>query len=94
MQLIGREGGAEIYPEMFGRERALRVYKDWGDHPIDITPELPRFPVNQQARQIEDFVNHLDDPEPPVVTPEEGVILTRILTGIYRSAETGEEVRV
>ncbi len=94
VQLIGREGGAEIYPEMFGREQALRVYKDWGDRPIDITPELPRFPANQQARQIEDFVNHLDDPEPPVVTPEEGVILTRILTGIYRSAETGEEVRV
>ncbi|GAB4521702.1 MAG: Gfo/Idh/MocA family oxidoreductase [Anaerolineae bacterium] len=94
VQLVGTEGGAEIYPALFGRESALRVYRDWNDRALDIIPELPRFEASQQARQIEDFVNHLDDPTPPVVTPEHGVILTRILSGIYRSAETGEEVKV
>lgn len=94
VQLVGREGGAEIYPALLGQGTSLRIYKDWGDRPLDITPELPRFEVSQQARQIEDFVRHLDDPTPPVVTPEEGVILTRILAGIYRSAEAGAEVRV
>ena len=81
---------------MFGSGQPLRVYKDWGDSAVDITPELPQFSVRQQARHIEDFVNHLDDPEPPsaLATPEEGVILTRILTGIYRSTEAGEEVTV
>lgn len=94
VQLAGRAGGAEIYPALLGQTTALRVYKDWDDRPLDITPEIPRFEVSQQARQIEDFVNHLDDDQPPVVTPEQGVIVTRILEGIYRSAETGEEVKV
>jgi predicted dehydrogenase len=94
VQLVGRAGGAEIYPALLGQGTSLRIYKDWGDRPLDITPELPRFEVGQQARQIEDFVMHLDDPTPPTVTPEEGVILTRILAGIYRSAETGTEVKV
>jgi predicted dehydrogenase len=102
VQLIGRQGGAEIYPALLGQPALwpgtggtpLRIYKDWSDRALDVTPELPRFEASQQARQIEDFVNHLDDSQPPVVTPEEGVIITRILAGIYRSAETGTEVKV
>ncbi len=94
VQLIGREGGAEIYPEMFGREQSVRIYKDWKDQPLDVIPELPRSEVGQHFRLVEEFIAHLDDPTPPRITPEEGVILTRILSGIYRSAETGQEVRV
>jgi len=94
VQLVGRAGGAEIYPALLGQGTSLKVYQDWGDRPVDITPELPRFDVGQQARQIEDFVAHLNDAAPPTVTADEGVILTRILAGIYRSAETGTEVKV
>ncbi len=94
VQLVGREGGAEIYPELFGRERSVRIYKDWGDRSLDITPELPRAEVDHHFRLIEEFVDHLEDPTPPRITPEEGVILTRILAGVYRAAETGQEVRV
>jgi len=42
-QFLGTEGGADIAPEMYGRERRLHVYRQEYGQAVDITPELPQY---------------------------------------------------
>ena len=94
IQLFGDAGGAEIFPERFGREQPLRLYGDVGDAPSETVPTLPRSRASAHERLIEDWVDCIKNDESPLVTPEQGVLVTQILEAIYRSAKEGREVRL
>ena len=82
--LLGTEGGADLEP--------LRVYKQLRGVQTDITPHFPR--VSGHEQEILHFVECLKNGTEPIATGEHGLDVMRILDGIYRSAETGELVRI
>ncbi len=92
LQFLGREGGAEIYAALFGKETPLRIYRNFHGEAVDITPVLPRRTVSPYEQEIEEFVSQLDKPTPPMVTPREGLMATRILAALHESASTGKEI--
>jgi Predicted dehydrogenases and related proteins len=47
---------------------------------------------NGHEKNLAHFIKVLKGEEKPVFTPDQGVNMIKILTGIYRSAETGREV--
>lgn len=82
--LMGTKGGADIDP--------FRIYKDLHGTGVDITPSFP----NQSGHmmEIKHFVECLVEGKEPISTGEHGLEVTKILDAIYRSAETGEEIKL
>jgi predicted dehydrogenase len=93
-QFLGTEGGADIAPEMYGREQRLRLYRQEHGQAVDIIPELPRYSNSGQDRLIADFLGRLERGEPPLITPRQQLTVVRLLSGILESAATGREVRL
>lgn len=94
IQLFGETGGADLWPERYGREQPLRLFGDVGDAPSESIPSLPRTPTSAHERLIEAWIDCIRTDSPPAVTPEQGVLVTRIIEALYRSAEEGREVRL
>jgi predicted dehydrogenase len=82
-QLFGTEGGCQFSPikMFFEKNRTL----------IDATPVfLPN--VRAHEAEIRAFVEAIRDDKPVPVPGEEGLMVTQIIDGIYRSSEEGREV--
>ena len=83
--LIGTEGGATIEPLMILQEKHRTL--------VDITPrQVPER--ESHTEEIRAFVRSVREGKPSLVPGEEGLRVTRILDGIYRSAASGREVKV
>ncbi|PTX64552.1 putative dehydrogenase [Melghirimyces profundicolus] len=83
--LMGDRGGADVFP--------LKIYQEKHDTLLDITPAyLPK--KNYHEVEIERFVHSCLGLTSPLSTPEQGVILQRLIEAIYQSAETGEAVKL
>ncbi|MCS6830622.1 MAG: Gfo/Idh/MocA family oxidoreductase, partial [bacterium] len=83
-QLMGTKGGATLDP--------LRIFTDRHGVPEDLHPHAPNIPGH--LAEIEHFVDCIMKRKPTIAPIEHGVTIMRILDGVYRSAETGELVRV
>jgi predicted dehydrogenase len=92
LQFLGREGGAEIFADHFSKERPLRIYRNLHGEPVDVSPDIPRRTASPYEQEIEEFVRHLHDSVPPLVTPQQGLMATRILTALHESAQQGKEI--
>ncbi len=85
LNLMGTEGGCRLDPLRIFTERHKTLY--------DITPVfLPN--VNAHEANIRGFVEAVRTDGPVPVPGEEALIATRIIDGIYKSAEEGREVPV
>lgn len=83
--LMGEDGGADVFP--------LKIYQEKHDTLIDTTPaHLTKKGFHEL--ELERFVNACLLGEQPLSTPRQGVILQQIVNGIYKSAETGEPVKI
>jgi predicted dehydrogenase len=78
----------------------LRVTRESEGELLDATPRIERpidwavdFPLSV-GREIADVVGAVRESRPPVVRPEEALIVQAITDAVYRSAETGVEVQV
>lgn len=85
--LLGTEGGADL-PD-FGK---LRVYTDRHGAPVDIIPQPERLSGRQG--EINHFIQCIQENTPPLATATQGLHTLQILDAIYRSAQTGREVRI
>lgn len=92
LQFFGREGGAELSMSYREGESPLRLFTDLHERPVEITPSLDRPSASAHDRQLETFVRSIIHGEELRTTPQQGVLVTRIIEGIYRSAATGREV--
>jgi predicted dehydrogenase len=92
LQLLGRQGGAEVALSHRDEVQRLRLFTDWHDQPVEITPGPGQPSMPAYARQIEDFVASILQDREPLATPQQGLLVTKIIEGIYRSAETRREV--
>ncbi len=92
LQLFGRAGGAELDLSYREVERRLRVFTDLENQPVEVLPTLDGPAVSGHARLIEDFVDSIIEDREPVVTPEQGLLVTEIVDRIYQSAQSGKEI--
>ena len=86
IQLFGTKGGATLSPQ-------LEIYTDMAGSFVNIQPAVPvSFDDDAFKREIKGFVDAAMHGEPCRATADDGVMLMRIIDGIYKSAETGHEV--
>ncbi|MEE2658872.1 MAG: Gfo/Idh/MocA family oxidoreductase [Candidatus Latescibacterota bacterium] len=84
IHLAGTRGGAELSP--------LKIYVERHGVQEDLIPEVPA--VDAFAGQTDHFARCIQTGKTPLISAEQGVQLMQILDGIYKSAETGKEVRL
>jgi predicted dehydrogenase len=83
-QLAGTKGGVEMNPVTILTER--------DGVQLDVTPKVPD--ADNFAGQTDHFIECLQTGREPIMSAEQGVHLMQMLEGIYKSAETGREVRI
>lgn len=94
-QIFGTNGGAKLELGTTNHVPPVEVYLDHGDVPVVTTPILgPNdFAVSFQ-NETREFIAAIQEERPPASTVEHGLEILRILDAIYRSAESGSEVRL
>ena len=84
-RILGTQGGAFMPP--------LRIYKEMHQTLVDVTPAfLPE--VKPHTKEIEHFIACVRGETECLVVPEQVLDVQAVLDAIYRSAETGCEVRL
>ena len=84
VSLMGNKGGADIFP--------LKIYQEKYNTLIDSTPAyLPE--INGHQLEINQFVECCLEGKTPLSTPEQGLIIQKIVNAIYESAETGKAIQ-
>jgi predicted dehydrogenase len=83
-ELAGTKGGASLDP--------LTIYTEREGVICDITPQVPRG--NGFHGETAHFVDCILKNRKPISHPEQGIQLMQMLDGIYRSSQTGKEVRI
>lgn len=90
-QLYGVGAGALITPFA---EPPLQIFKETDQQMFTMTPaRLPNLP-KMHTGEVQAFVNAICSGSESPVPPEQGVMLTAILSAIYESASLGREVPV
>ncbi|WP_080873388.1 Gfo/Idh/MocA family protein [Oceanobacillus timonensis] len=84
VSLMGEDGGADVFP--------LKMYQEKHHTLIDITPSFLPVKGNYEL-QMERFVDCCLNEEQPISTAEQGVIIQKIINGLYESADKGEPVK-
>jgi predicted dehydrogenase len=88
--LLGTEGGAEVFPPKIFSEEAGTL---WDRTPYGLEPPRDqKHPAH--FREIELFIEAICENKPVPVPGEECLITQKIIDAIYKSAETGREVRI
>jgi len=87
-QVMGTKGGAD-----WGD---TEVYRDDIGHMVDVKPAwLPNegFPEMMYAK-LRDFIEHAAMDKPSIISAEEGLMIQKMLDGVYASSESGGEVSI
>lgn len=86
--LMGDKGGASWDPP--------RIFSDKHDHMVNTEPYW--MPSGQQAdhfrKKMRNWVDHVLYDEPTMAPAEHGLMVQKMLDGLYASAETGAEVKI
>lgn len=87
--LMGSQGGAKSH---WGAP--LKIFSETSGALIDSTPILPPTSpdIGQHGLNLYHFANCVLHGQTPDFVPQQGVDMIKILTAIYKSAETGREV--
>jgi predicted dehydrogenase len=93
VQLAGDQGGADFFPDLYGKETPLRFFRDEGDLPVEITPVMPEVEWGVAwAQGFVRFVEAVHGTGQPLATGDEGLAVLRLLDAAYRSAAEGREI--
>ena len=83
--IMGEKGGATLDPP--------RLFCDVNDHMVSIQPDwLPKG--NGFSLKLRNFVDHVLYGKPTMAPGEHGLMVQKMLDGIYASAEKGREVKI
>ena len=86
IQLFGSKGGVRACPD-------FEMYTDDNGYMVNMTPAGIRIDESGLfVREIAHFVDCIQNGTPCISPAEDGLDILRILTAVYRSAETGHEV--
>jgi predicted dehydrogenase len=87
-QLLGEKAGGNYDPPT--------LWHDHGGYMLNSAPDfIPKgdFMDNFQAK-INNFIAHIADDAPSLAPAEHGLMVQKMLDGVYRSAEKGKEVAI
>jgi predicted dehydrogenase len=91
IQLAGDLGGADFFPELYGKEQPLRFFREEGGEPVEIIPTLPEVEW-AWGLSLARFVDAVRGEGQLLATGEEGLYILRLLDAAYRSAAEGREI--
>ena len=91
-RLLGTLGGARHYNLNEGYEFAVETYFEKNGHHYDMA--LHDLPKTDEHNPMYHFVDAILNDKPHTATGEEGMIVMEILDALYRSAATGQPVRI
>lgn len=94
IEFQGTEGSVVIDIPNYTLEDTLRYYTEMAGEAVTIVPDIrwhSDIPY-QHAGFLQAAVDHLRNGTPPPSTAAEGLVMTRILEGIYESAAQGREI--
>jgi predicted dehydrogenase len=83
--LLGTEGGCSLNP--------LKIYREERQTLVDVAPVF-LSEVSWHEAEIFDFIDAIKNNKPVPVPGEEGLMVSKILDGIYRSSDEGREVLI
>ncbi|WP_239616057.1 Gfo/Idh/MocA family protein [Cohnella mopanensis] len=82
----GTEGGFSLINDK------LRLFTENEGVLIDQQPIFPEAAIPQHTANIQHFIGCVLGRETPIITPDHGVDMIKILSAIYESAERGREI--
>lgn len=86
-ELFGTRAGARLRP--------LRLFRNEYGRMVNLTVQVPDPPWTAgHGRAIRNFLDVIEGRATPIVTPDDGITLMRILDAIYVSAEQGKSVSI
>ena len=85
-ELVGSKGGATLDPLVIATEERGVV--------VDIAPQVPKDRESAYLREVRHFVDCVSRGRQPLITGEQGAVVTTILEAVYRSAESGQAIRL
>jgi len=85
-ELVGTKGGAKLRPLVIATEERGVV--------VDVTPQVPKDRESAYLREVRHFVDCIRRGRRPLITGEQGAVVTTILEAVYRSAESGKVVNL
>lgn len=72
----------------------LNIFTEKEGALIDEQPSFAAAKIPQHTANIQHFIACVLGKEQPIITPEQGVDMIKILSAIYESAERGKEIRL
>ncbi|NWG19631.1 MAG: Gfo/Idh/MocA family oxidoreductase [Chloroflexi bacterium] len=92
IQFAGDRAGADYFPDLYGKDQPLRIFRVDDGVPVEIAPEVPKKEW-AWAEGFRHFVDACRGTGQPVATGAEGLSILRLLDAAYRSAAAGSEIR-
>lgn len=92
IQIAGSEMGIDYFPNLYGKESPMRIYRDDKIGPIEIIPEIEESDERVWASGLLRFVEACRGGVAPVASGEDGLAILRLLDATNRSAAAGREV--
>ncbi|SCP98529.1 Gfo/Idh/MocA family protein [Anaerobium acetethylicum] len=92
--LCGTEAGVDMFNDGGVRINGIAHGKPYVSEPDMSIPGAPFAirPVAPMYRETQEFIKAIRDDEEPFIKPEEAMVVTQIIEGIYESARSGKEV--
>ncbi|CAG7652604.1 Gfo/Idh/MocA family protein [Paenibacillus allorhizosphaerae] len=88
VELRGTKAGSSI------KKGDLRIFTEMAGQLTDISPVMGKKPVDAHGAHLRHFIDVVQLRAEPILTPEHGVDMIKILNALYQSAELGREVRL
>ncbi len=85
-ELVGSKGGATLNPLVIATEERGVV--------VDVAPQVPKDRESAYLREVRHFVDCVRRGRQPLITGEQGAVVTTILEAVYKSAESGQAIRL
>jgi predicted dehydrogenase len=92
VELMGTEGGAQIFSSNYSQDHTLKLFTDVIDQPAITVPNLP--PPGRHQQVVAEFVDIVRGGNWSAHTGVYGLHRTRVLDACYASALQGREVAV
>jgi predicted dehydrogenase len=93
VSLMGDQAGAELYVHNYGRRDTVRLYSDLAGRPVATHPDLPDV-IGGHEGAVCEFLTCVRTGAKPTASAENGLTILRLLDALYRSAESGQEIRL
>ncbi|MEF2247046.1 Gfo/Idh/MocA family protein [Paenibacillus sp. IITD108] len=86
IELRGTKSGFSL------KKDKLEIFSETAGQLIDMKPVIKSKDISAHGEHLKHFVDVVQKRAEPILTPEHGVDMIKILSAIYKSAETGREV--